>query len=126
MTRPRAPRTLLGTPLRTTRRSDALKTAASPLALGREDAGERVDGRHPQPRYTAARITRDPDPPTRSPAPILSTCSPRDGQAQMHLKLVLLQPATATVGIDTLPDDVVAAAAQVREFAKGRTPQTAH
>ncbi|MEU0254432.1 hypothetical protein ABZ299_18405 [Streptomyces sp. NPDC006184] len=44
----------------------------------------------------------------------------------MHLKLVLLEPATATVGIDTLPDDVVAAAAQVREFAKGRTPQTAH
>ncbi|MFF1283745.1 hypothetical protein [Streptomyces sp. NPDC058299] len=44
----------------------------------------------------------------------------------MHLKLVLLQPATATDGIDTLPDDVVAAAAQVREPAKARIPQTGH
>ncbi|MFB0615419.1 hypothetical protein [Streptomyces sp. AGS-58] len=45
----------------------------------------------------------------------------RDGRAQVHLKPVLLEPATATVGIDPLPDDVVAAAAGVWEPTKGRT-----
>ncbi|MFF9086520.1 pyridoxal phosphate-dependent decarboxylase family protein [Streptomyces sp. NPDC014991] len=50
----------------------------------------------------------------------------QDGQAQVHLKLVFLNPATTTEEIDALLDDVVAAAAEVRESTRARTPQTAH
>lgn len=47
---------LLGTSLQTTRRSDALKMAATLLTVGREGMGAWVDACHAQARYAAGRI----------------------------------------------------------------------
>ncbi|MEU8760432.1 pyridoxal-dependent decarboxylase [Streptomyces sp. NPDC048659] len=47
---------LLGTSLQTTRRSDALKMAATLLTVGREGMGDWVDACHAQARYAAGRI----------------------------------------------------------------------
>ncbi|MFE2581855.1 pyridoxal phosphate-dependent decarboxylase family protein [Streptomyces sp. NPDC059378] len=47
---------LLGTSLQTTRRSDALKMAATLLTVGRQGMGDWVDACHGQARYAASRI----------------------------------------------------------------------
>ncbi|UAL71306.1 aspartate aminotransferase family protein [Streptomyces angustmyceticus] len=142
---------LLGTSMQTTRRSDALKIAASLLSLGRKGMGDWVDACHSQARYAAARIDRHPDLELLA-EPVLSTVIFRcrtseaiedesawnaavrrrlmtegrallartkvrrqDGETWVHLKLVFLNPATTKEEIDALLDDVVTAAAEVKE-----------
>jgi L-2,4-diaminobutyrate decarboxylase len=63
---------LLGTSMQTTRRSDALKIAATLLTVGREGMGAWVDACHEQARHAAARIAAT-DTLTLVAQPILST-----------------------------------------------------
>ncbi|MEV7280620.1 pyridoxal-dependent decarboxylase [Streptomyces sp. NPDC093111] len=73
---------LLGTSLQTTRRSDALKMAATLLTVGREGMGAWVDACHEQARYAAGRIAATEGLELVAD-PLLSTvifrCAPADG-----------------------------------------------
>lgn len=73
---------LLGTSLQTTRRSDALKMAATLLTVGREGMGAWVDACHAQARYAAGRIAAAEGLELVAD-PLLSTvifrCAPTDG-----------------------------------------------
>ncbi len=143
---------LLGTSMQTTRRSDALKIAATLLTVGRAGMGAWVDACHEQARHAAAKIGAA-DTLDLVAEPILSTVIFRcrstdaapvddedawnaavrrklmtdgrallartkvtgpDGNPQVHLKLVFLNPTTTKEEIDELLSDIAAAARELR------------
>ncbi|MGH8793478.1 MAG: pyridoxal phosphate-dependent decarboxylase family protein, partial [Stackebrandtia sp.] len=100
---------LLGRSLQTTRRADAVKVAATLLALGRRGLGDMVDACHDLARHAEARVLAEPDLEWMAPADLTTVVfrfragdSQGDDAVNARLRRDLIESGNALIGRTTV------------------------